>query len=716
VSHYDDYRLVPNTLHGCRFITSLTFRTGFMDMFACFTLIGATYAQIANNSFRPPINWDPIDRENAPIFQELDNFNDYLFEYPNYNFSSNTKTWTKTPTQIFLNDYDLADGITFTPKKENLGSAYVKNCSDQFQFQGSRFSRDFDPSEYGGDSAKRDEIRFITCLDASLNENLRNKIRRSIVQRGIDAYGSCRSTGRRLNCCGGHGSYEYNLLPIAYLSTRSSDMYELMKDEHQGNTANSTYKGKDRVYLSDGPYHKYNTFKEQIKKFPKEMTSENFWHPGRWQNLEIAGITWGTDPVHGPFEKVFVRPPKNTIIGNILTEIDTGLTSQYTWKPEDLYNYSQPMNTSPGRWNIGNNVTSSVRKQFVGGYIQNKSRGTTFISKIIFSSVSDQFPNEVFNEGFYPTNSLQIIYTRDNIFTGGETYCNISPAVQEDLSEDLWFSSTTGRTIAYPNAVDPYAWSPLVNAVGIGIVYRALEQSNTPIPPHIKDRFDFFYQSFSTKFGLIGTFHKSNASYDRLNDACQLALVRKYILNGQLGPTMEESYNNLKNTRKRVYFPENNTNWTWIENDPPPANITVVSRGMIRTLFDNFNYFTENSTTPVGLLRKRFIEHPENKNNILLFLESRTGTSSTGVPLGINYTTYVNDKNFYIWINGAQKPIKMIKYAETLPTTNQVVWSQTWAFPGGATFNYLFEKFPHVNSHTVHGNVLTQKTLFFADP
>lgn len=701
-SHLEDNALISNPSNPATNALKLRNnddRKTFIDMYGSLTIINPSYQSVANNRFRPPCNWDPYDRANAPLLQEVDNFDGYTFDFPNYDYDSNTKTWVTKLTN------------SYSTSSEYLGTnMFHFSPDDTSKIQGSKLARNTSFHEFGAYLAKDEELKFITCLDKSINKNVRDTLRRCLVQRGIDMYGAYRSLAKTLGGNGGHNSFAYSYMPIAYLCTRHDDMFELLNYGHLGNTGNSTYMDKSRLYNSTGqpirPVHFGLT--QQWTRYKKELALNNFWHPVRWNNLEIVGITSGTDPTNGPFQKVWVRPPKNTTPGSLLTEIDTGQTLTYSWKPEDLYNFSQNRTAiARGRWNMVGNHKTLEPNMFIGGYIQNPTRGSTYISRIIANNMSTGFPGETTNV-YTPSNGIQVFYTRSNIFLGGETYCNISPIVLEDLDEnnnDLFYTPLSHDTVSYVYGHMPYSYASIIHVVTGAIINKAMEDSGITKPQFVKDWSVIAQQITSTKLGRVSHFLRAAASvYNYYSDKSYLSLLRKFVLNDAIGPT----FTSLFDVKNRQNFPEDQTNWTWIETESPPTGITIVNRqfGLIQVRGDIGNadadFFTQGSTQSIGELRCRGLTHPQNPNYILYLIHSRSST------LGITYNQYIQNKNFYIWLNGAQKPIKMVKYSETPPTTNQKLWQQRWEFPGGYTYNYYFENFPEFNFPAV--------TCFFADP
>lgn len=735
ISHYDDYKLIIGNLkvtNGCYIVGLNCGRKSFIDVYGALTIIGSTYSAIASNSFRPPVNWDPKDRENAPIMQELDNFENYLIDYPEYDFDKNTRSWN--PNTEKMSDYfNSASGFANLGGRTcgqfgiHLGAVLPNFHSENYTQQGSRFARDIDNDEYGGNLYASDEIRFITMLERSVDSGLRNRIRRALVQRAIDTYGAMRSLGRQVGYAGGHGVFQNPHLPLAYLATKNPDMYNLMQLESIGNTANNTYQFSD--------YGRYGFIKFRpmalngiVGLLKKEKASQNFWHPAKWNKLEIAGISTGTDSKFGAFQKVFVKPPKSTIMGitqiggAIITDIQTGITSLYGWKREDLYNFSKSQTSRPGPWNMNNNANLLVSSQFIGGYIQNPSRGSTYISRIIESKPSSAFPTE---KSTGELNDLIAFYTRSNIFLGGETYCNISPYVLEDFQNDVFMLNTSGDSVSYPYGFLTYSWQAFTNMLSFTIIYDALLKANLPVPKYILEHVELARNTHGTRLGRLLYFYAYSSVYNfpTAYPAYQ-ALIRKYILNGNtgstashvLGVTFTDSFSNMLKTKspKRSYYPEDRTDWTWLENESPPNNITVATRKTLTTSTSNaqknYYYFTEGATTPVGILDSRLILHPQNTNNVAVRIISTTGTAVNGITQGIDYNSFINNKHFYVWVNGSQKPIKLIKYSEVPPTTNQLVWSQIWLFSNSPTFDYFKETFPVYDEDGE-----TSTTCFFAD-
>lgn len=692
LSHFEDYKTIGQTMiNGVRLYTDGT-RRGLLDTVGILTIIGATHQAIAKNSYRPPVNWDPADRANAPILQELDNFEGYTFEYGNYDFDG-PKTWTDNEKISYLYTSNPSDFL-------KLGSVLMTPYQhDAFSAEGSRFTRDVSSDEYSTTLARIHEILFLTTLDAGISAATRNDIRRCLVQRGIDSYGAYRSLGKGVDQNGGHNTFLYTLLPIAYLATKYSDIFNIMQMENIGNTANETFHNRQGWIISDFQKYMFGGH-GQMWKYPKELMQENFQHTGRWNNLTILGITSGTTS-YGSFQKITVSPPTKSTL-------ESGTT--YAWQPDDLYNVSKADNTRSGRWSLANNNDDLVPNMFLGGYIQNPSKGSTFISRIITNTILNGSVETYLTTS---TNLPIVFYLRSNIFDGGETYCNLSPAVQEDIdSDNVCIRTITNNSgnFSYPFGEYTYTYSPIANFVSYLILHRAVLLAGLPLPNYVqrqKQIVDYILNNGT--WGRILIQISRSTSYTLYHYKTYMTLLRQFGLTGNTGATLGPIFDITNQViPDRVHFPSDRTDWTWIpiySGPSGPTGITIV--GNIINLTNNgTQYYERGKTAIVGSSHRTqwLSKGTTAPTELIVNIESRS-------PSGISYTNFISKKNLYLWVAGAQKSIKMTKIAETPPTTNDRAWIQRWALPtgpNGFTFS-LWEKYPFIGD-------FSDIRHFFADP
>ena len=159
---------------------------GIVDMIGCLTVVSSVPSE---NSFRPPCNWDPSDRANAPIFQEVNTLEDSLLDYPNYSIGSNTKDWMTTAYGKYTSNtrYSSIDPYLWH---------YTVDPAGMRGYRESRFCFDPYESEYGSTIAKALETSVFAAHTTDSTPEVRARVRRAMAQRGIDLYGARVSLGK----------------------------------------------------------------------------------------------------------------------------------------------------------------------------------------------------------------------------------------------------------------------------------------------------------------------------------------------------------------------------------------------------------------------------------------------------------------------------------------------------------------------------------------
>lgn len=678
--------------HGVDRIGS-TDRLPIIDMYGVLTCIGSTFATIASSSFRPPVNWDPADRANAPILQEVDDCSSYLFSYPNYDYDGE-KSWSDSQTLKSLFNGDV--------KYRKYGSPTILHAANnQSVVFGHAISRGDGDIEYGDDLKAIVEVQIINAFDSGLTAEVRNLLRRVIAQRGIDIYGAYRSCGKSILAAGGLGSNYYAYMPLAYLCTRYADIYNILNMTNVGNTANGTFLNFENCFYNPVFFHGQLA---QNWKYPESIAQTNFIHAGRWQGLEIAGISSGAT-----YQKIFVKPPTNTPLGTVITNIN-GTTFIHGWTSSSLYNKSHQTT----RWNMRNSAGTVNNDSFMGGYVQNESRGATFISRVIKSTGSSTYPNSGWTETLdnFATNAIHVLYLRSDIFAGGETYCNLSPYVKEDIDNGNTFIVTdSGGTSqwwsAYPyGQLGNYSYASVANIIPYAIFYHGVSAAGIPMPRYIDESYKTQKNYLDNKWGRLAAKLSVNATYQFGNQTDSYsksydALARMYYLNGVTGFTTGTAINESVFTRysngTRSEFPPDQTNWTWLGFSAAPNNITIVG-DTINFGNNPTSFYIAGATAKLGDLRNFQYRSTTGGTFAIYFLNNTTNQ--------ISYNTYLKNKQLYIWFGGASKPIGLTLGAgSTAPSDTS--YTQYWVLPDGK--NNLHDLIPRfINTYPYR--------LFFADP
>ena len=404
-----------------------------IDFFAILTIIDQSdFIKVSQGkSFRPPINWDPADRANAPIMEEDHRPNEY--EY------------SDADLKHFAHELPITNDSLVPPHGESQLLKYAninypakyKTALDWHRVGGSRFAGNDQPTPNSGDSRSRDmatteygsgvlnlhETQALLCFNTTNADGFgtpeREKMRRALVQRGIDAYGALRSLGVTVHNDGGHCVDTYPTMMFAYMMTRNADIGEALDMNSVGNVNNDTLM---TVTGSKAMFHYENEFYGSFGQNWTVRDLDTYYHVGRFQDLEIVKIETGNDTntfplslnstlvANGPYQKITINAPYNVDVSsgfNLLglakkssRDVSLAVTAfgnqSGSATLNTLYNFSAGDVNSSGRWNWEDNVNQLDHDSHVGGYIRNSNNGK--ISRIIASRCTEVL-HKVWNSG-----------------------------------------------------------------------------------------------------------------------------------------------------------------------------------------------------------------------------------------------------------------------------------------------------------------------------
>ena len=184
------------------------------------------------SAFRPPVNWGVDIKSSRPTYYEMDDLRSgpggtaNEWEFPNYNFTSDTKTWTESSPATSSVDTCLGrmGPVLYLPS----GNSELPGCRGSIQNQASA------SSEYGNFSATLNESMLLHVFDPNVSGATQDLFRRTLVQRGIDVYGYIEGRGMRLDQNGGHVTGYNPLIYLAWCVTGSTGMYNYLNNCDSG--------------------------------------------------------------------------------------------------------------------------------------------------------------------------------------------------------------------------------------------------------------------------------------------------------------------------------------------------------------------------------------------------------------------------------------------------------------------------------------------------
>ena len=401
-----------------------------IEFFAILTIIDPSdhHRVSQNKSFRPPLNWDPADRANAPIMEEDhrpdqyeysdDDLKHFAHEFPikdNIVFPSGASG--EVMSNIFYNNTNFPTRYKNEFDWHKVGGAKFLQHQQPTPNSGDSRSRDLASTEYGTGVLKLYETQALLCFNTTPADGFgtaeREKLRRALTQRGIDVYGAARSLGVTVQNDGGHCNDTHCLMMFAYMMTRNVDIGVILDMNSLGNVNNNTLMpitGPKAIAYHENEY--YGSFGQSWAS----RDLDTYLHLAKFQNLEILKIETGNDlstlprsknsavVANGPYQKITVYAPYNVGVGLVYNVL--GLTGKSDSKKvsfaatafgnqlgrttiDTLHTIAGGDTSRSGRWNWEDNVNQLDHDSHAGGYIRNPNNGK--ISRIITSRCTEVF-------------------------------------------------------------------------------------------------------------------------------------------------------------------------------------------------------------------------------------------------------------------------------------------------------------------------------------
>lgn len=610
----------------------------FTESWGCFSVISEIQDE---NSFRPPINWDPRDKQNRPIFTEQETFNDKLVSYPNYTISSDDPVDWGTQTIAYSDDI-----------MNRLGTIYLAMQANRYQ-RGSLKAQYNTTREYGGIQAKVEERMMLSCFDPNVDENTRTILRRVVTQRAIDGYGAVRSLGKNIEGYGGGHHMEYApRMYFAWAVTNSSDIFDIL-DLTVGNTGNSTLVVYDKNISNDG-FGEEHIFDEMVQsQFNNYICS--------FRHFDLNVVEVNTEQNYIKVERpIGISVYKENNIGNPPLHLCTS-------------RYSSPAGSS---WSWSSNERI-VNDQIKGSYVRTKINGSV-------NNINRIIKIEIENGDGNPENPQFVkFYLQESSLDGNETTVDLSPYLEEtkntfeNVTITYGFENTGGEL-----GLNPYSYAVIAHTLSNHLIGKA-KGGKDFLPYYGKVAWDKSLNRATSMNGKEMIFNPKNVNtvYNISSDL-YYSLIRQEIGNGILldqCPTEKGGTDNPEN-----WYPLPTTR-TWDEIEYPPYEIIYWSTGPggYNSSYIPVYNWTDNSFAFTIL---RFHSFYNIDNGWTFQMISRTADCPKCLE-------WQNIKNLtpYIWPSGDTRPIELERYYLQEGTEDtSTSWTANW-------------KIKDVNRKRVHG-------------
>lgn len=608
-------------------------RDPYIESYGCLTVVSEIPP---SNAFRPPVNWDPNDKANRPIFTENDTFSDDLLTYPNYSLSSDEFIDFSSDSDISLDQVSRYGTIT---------PYYIGK--DGSSYDGTIKSLDQINREYGGYQAISEEKLMLCVFDPQTDVNVRNTARRVVAQRGIDTFGAYYSLGKHA----AHNGYingEYNpRVFFAWAVCGDSRMFDVLNFT-VGNTYNGTYKEYD--YTGDklglGLLPTYHETRQGTLNC--NLCSH--------RHFDIPIVETGN--VENQNYVIVSRPSR---INDLTAEQSPPLhlSSIYTGAYET--------------WGWANNTTIPG-KEIISSYIRLKSEGNPDkITRIVNAEA-------IIGNGVDKDPEFFKLFLQDNIIDGTETVCDISNALEETRSNLLTRIISGGLSNTSTEAgVYAYTYSVISHILSNFLISKS-KGGRDFVPKWAQYQIDKAIWFTSTYPGKTALIQNGNSTYnlgmksstDRFTtDSLYYALCRQEIAQGvKLNEVPGE--NDLVFTDPTVWYDLPETK-TWEELTYPAGNIIYYTRSLAST--NNpaplYNY----SDNSYYRRTKYFFSYQREEDAKIVFEMWSRFTDEDSIPWG-----NIKDLKLYSWVSGALSPVGLTLESTTATDDADIDWKAYWVY------------------------------------
>lgn len=637
------------------------------ESWGCCTIVGS---QPAANSFRPPINWDPTDKANRPILTEVDTFSGYGLTYPNYSFSSDTKSWTET---TICYDSSL-DG--------RLGTIHpnFNGGTDNSSLRGTIKSQSMTDDEYGGNQAFIEEKMMISCFDPNVSGATQDLFRRTVAQRGIDIWGAMHSTGKYYSHNGYHCGEWNPKVYFAYAVTRDSRIFDAI-DFTFGNTGNGTYK-------------------ELAKELPFGLARLDGYHETQqasvgdplcsYRHFDLPVLSSG---VSGGVPYVTVGRPTR---GDVQFGGGTGGMITY-------HLFANSTSNSGKKWGWSNNTKRPLPEMLIGSFIRTKG-STGGITRVIDG-------DGVSGDSLDPDS--MVLYLQEDVVgptADGITGCDLSNALVETRPD------TIVKTITYeesnsssPAGLYAYTYSVISHLLSNYLITKAIGLT-ADLPKWAQLQKIKSEKLVTTSAGKNSIANNINGSYNLglrnvgdgtlSMDTLYFALCRQEIAAGiSLDPAVAE-YDTPNGARSPLWRDPANyydmpATRTWEELQVIPNIETAIVTSPFVESNNSRDYYVVGSGITYG--KPKWTQFNTDANGVTKL------TITNNSPNGLTWGDFTD--SVYCWIPGATFALGMTLESTTATGTGDISWIATWGFetepspflgviPASTNFAVIFAETP----------------------
>jgi hypothetical protein len=368
----------------------------------------------AASAFRPPINWDPNDKANRPIYHEMDDLRAgadgtaNLFTYPTYSFTSDDAEWSADRIAAASAEtlMERAGSIEFSP------AHYGPSARGTLKCQANTWH------EYGGYQAVLEEQMMLHVFDPNTAGATQDYFRRVLTQRGIDQFGRQYSLGKQFSSNGGH-TIEYNpKIFWAWAVTGSTAMYNFL----DGVSSGAGGSGTNWDSAQKPNEEMYGDFKFNVQERGQSSWGNN---ACSWRHFDIKCLESSGETAGRHYVKIQRPFSKEDFIG-----ASAGNTYGYT----PIWNNTSPTSSAGRNWGTSNNVRKLIPTRLEGGYIRvtglSGASPYTAITRIVETELYDE-TGGVTGADLNPQSAK--LYLQEDIIpiNGGITGADLSNALQE---------------------------------------------------------------------------------------------------------------------------------------------------------------------------------------------------------------------------------------------------------------------------------------------
>ena len=456
----------------------------FIDGYAIVSVVSSADVDAGiEDKYRPPIVWDVSDKANRPIFSHTD-FTTQFAGVPSTDYYGNSYSpddGGAGTLKYKTSDFDKYNGSCVI---YGVGYAPTQGYGPDPSYLTSRncVAANVSPKGYGSQETHILDRMCPAMFDGDVAAATRKAIQVTYTQRGIDVYGSMRSGGRTIYPTGGWGRHLFPYLEIAYATTGSSDMYDLMNSYTVGSNASTL--GPADIIGGNARF-----FDDRIR----DLTNTGSFTHLRRKNVPIRST--GTETIDGQSYRWIVldHVPDMGDITEAQFTVDN--KSQF----HSYYNPSTGSNKTSGNQLATpfDNTGYLVVDDALCGLAVKGSAGIArvFKSVIVDSSGTVSGTKAKAADGYYYK-----LWLTSDVTAGTDATVDTAPYTTQDLSAGRKFIEHTGDSFEVDYLMyyrGPYGYNGLAHCFLEGAIKSELDTRSLDVPAEIQKRYDTHHMTMS---------------------------------------------------------------------------------------------------------------------------------------------------------------------------------------------------------------------------